>query len=259
MAESARPRDEALRSPARRRVADALTVATPGGLDAHELADRVGLHVTTVRWHLERLEAANLVHSHPERAGSAGRPRKIYRLVDVSPDATVDDDRDRRSLHLLSALLIDMLATQHARRTVSPEEAGEQWALEHMDPDASRRPATTPGEWLSKLGGLTDVLHEWGYTPAISTGADRDNADVRLTHCPFRDLARANPAVVCGIHRGLMRGAMSKLGERTTDVELLPFLEGDTCVAHLRRRPPLELSQTPEIEAKESSDDRHAD
>lgn len=259
MAESTQLREEALRSPARRRVADALTVAAPDGLDAHEIADRVGLHVTTARWHLERLEAANLVRSHPERAGSAGRPRKIYHLVDVSSEPAIDDDRDRRSLQLLSALLIDMLATQHGRRAVTPEEAGEQWALEHMDPDASHRPATTPGEWLSKLGGLTDVLHDWGYTPAISTGADRDNADVRLTHCPFRDLARANPAVVCGIHRGLMRGAMSKLGERTTDVELLPFLEGDTCVAHLRRRAPLQLPQTPDIEAKESSDDRHSD
>lgn len=248
MPDAVQSRDDALRSPARRRVADALA-QEKNGLDAHQIADAIGLHVTTVRWHLERLEAAGYVASRSERAGGAGRPRKVYTVVEQTdkPDA----ERDRRSLELLGGLLTQMVSTQD-ERPVSPEEAGEKWASEHVHTSSSTEPAQTPGEWISKIGGLTDVLNSWGYTPAISTNGDGQRADIRLAHCPFRELARDNPAVVCGIHRGLIRGTMRKLGETDTEVDLLPFADGDTCIAHLTHHPSSTEAQTPGTTAKES-------
>lgn len=248
MSNAAQPRDDALRSPARRRVADALAEVDEG-LDAHQIAKVVDLHVTTVRWHLERLEAAGHVQSRAERAGNAGRPRKVYTLVTVldKPDA----ERDRRSLELLSGLLTQMVSGSNTR-AISAEEAGERWAQQHANSSSSGDPARTPGEWISKIGGLTDVLNEWGYTPAISTNGDGQRADIRLAHCPFRELARENPAVVCGIHRGLIRGTMRKLGENDTEVELLPFAEGDVCIAHLTNHASSTEPPTPDTQAKES-------
>ena len=34
-----------------------------------------------------------------------------------------------------------------------------------------------------------------------------------FTHCPFRDLAEANPDLVCGLHRGMVEGLVDTLGD----------------------------------------------
>ena len=48
--------------------------AAPGGLDTNRLAEAVGLHPNTVRWHLGVLTDAGLVHSAPEQqSGEAAR------------------------------------------------------------------------------------------------------------------------------------------------------------------------------------------
>jgi len=31
-------------------------------------------------------------------------------------------------------------------------------------------------------------------------------------HCPFRDLAEANPAVICGLHQGMVEGFVEARG-----------------------------------------------
>lgn len=221
-----------LDSVVRRGIVEHLSAVTGRRQTARELAAVVGVHTSTARFHLDQLVAAKTLGTGYERRG-VGRPRKIYFIPETTPEQDVH--QHNQSLQLLSQLLIDMLASGENSSSITPEEAGEKWAREHIDAHPNHTPATTPGEWLSKLGGLTDVLHDWGYTPQISTTGDRDKANIRLTHCPFRDLARTNPTVVCGIHRGLMRGAMAELGETDTDVTLLPFDEGDTCVAHLHR------------------------
>src|SRR5688572_22466683 len=73
-----------LTSPVRRRLVDALANADTGamtpGFTAAELGIQVGLHVTTVRFHLDQLVAAGLVESAVRREGGAGRPRKVYSL-----------------------------------------------------------------------------------------------------------------------------------------------------------------------------------
>lgn len=221
-----------LDSAVRRRIVDELQAESGRTLTAGQVAEIFGVHTSTARFHLDQLALAGTVSTAYERRG-VGRPRKVYFLPKRSASRSVE--RDHQSLQMLTGLLVSMLADRDSDSGRTPDQVGEAWARENVDVDASGLPSATPGEWLSKIAGLTDVLHDWGYVPAITTNADRNEVDVRLAHCPFRDLARANPAVVCGIHRGLIRGTMRKLGEMTTDIELLPFIEGDTCIAHLHR------------------------
>ena len=71
-----------LTSPVRRRIVEVLTRVTDGHdhgpLSAAELAAEVGLHVSTVRFHLDQLVAVRLVEPHFRRQPGAGRPRKVY-------------------------------------------------------------------------------------------------------------------------------------------------------------------------------------
>jgi predicted ArsR family transcriptional regulator len=238
-----------LASPVRRRLVDALAradgdAATPGSTAA-ELGVEVGLHVTTVRFHLDQLVAAGIVESAVRRDGGAGRPRKVYSLAPGSLD-DVDARAEADHLRLLSGLLASTLTQGVTGHAMTPAEAGRRWAVEHVAPQQGSPPADTAGRWLGKLAQMIDVLQEWGYTPELKTSDGGRVAEVTLAHCPFLDLARENPAVVCGIHRGLIAGSLAQLGESATRVSLEPFVDATTCIAHVSTTTPFRTTASKE-------------
>lgn len=223
-----------LMSPVRRAIVDVLArhvpeVDAPRGMTAAQLAQALELHVTTVRFHLDQLVSAGILEAGFSRAFGVGRPRKLYSVAAGS----FDDSRDHDSLRLLTQLLADAFGNG----ALTPAEAGEAWAREHVR-RVEEPPASTPGEWLGKVGRMVDVLQEWGYTPELSTTDGGRTARVDLHHCPFLELAETNPAVVCGVHRGLIRGALQQLGEDDAQVSLEPFVGPRLCQAHVTTRTP---------------------
>lgn len=245
-----------LSSSVRRRIVDVLANLPPvrdpqtgakqpaEGLSARDLADRLHLHVTTMRFHLDQLVAGGLVVTQFKRGGGAGRPRKLYAIAHGS----LDTECSEQSFARLSEVLVDSF--NDSSKNLTPEQLGARWGrrrIQHEDLDASRTaPAQTPGQWLGKIGRMVDVLEEWGYTPEVSTTEGGRTARVALHGCPFLDLARDNTALVCGIHRGLIRGVMEELGEEHTEVSLTPFVTPHLCVAALSTGTP-QSSTTPRI------------
>ena len=65
--------------------------------------------------------------------------------------------------------------------------------------------------------------------PAPGTG----EREIRLRACPYRDVAREHPEVVCAIHLGLLQGVLTQLGNRSTTVRLVPFVKPHLCLAYL--------------------------
>lgn len=239
-----------LMSPARRRVMDVLVANSRAAMDtdrddeghhegmtASELADELALHVTTVRFHLDQLVAAGLLTTRSLRGPGAGRPRKVYLVNPGSlSDLRVLDGRSAHAFEMLAGLLARNWIAPDGT-TLSAEEAGRRWSQERLEePDGAPAPAATPGQWLQKLGTAIDVLNEWGYTAEINTSQGGRQASIRLADCPFLDMARDRPDVVCAVHRGLLDGAMTALGEQA-DVSLEPFLTSRECLAHLTRQP----------------------
>jgi len=229
-----------LASPVRRRLVDTLAdramvvgESGPEGMTAAALAEVVGLHVTTVRFHLDRLVGGGLVETLDERQG-VGRPRKLYR---IAAGALADVD-DATSYRLLSEVLVSSLGTAPGSPGPTPVEAGREWARRHVPHDQEDGPAQSAGQWLGKVGRVIDVLRRWGYTPALTTTDRGRTAAITLEDCPFLELARSNPAVVCGIHRGLLTGALEQVGEPSTRVSLEPFVGSSTCLAHVTTTTP---------------------
>ena len=73
-------RHTALASEPRRRALALMTEsAEPLGVGA--VAEALGLHITTARFHLEQLEAAGLVERQVARAGQRGRPQVLFSAV----------------------------------------------------------------------------------------------------------------------------------------------------------------------------------
>jgi predicted ArsR family transcriptional regulator len=238
-----------LASPARRAIVDALREYRPpedqvdaGGMTTHQLAELLGLHPTTVRFHADRLEAAGIIRSHLTTAFGVGRPRKAYAVVPV----VAEQDRSTYLLHLLEAM------TESFGSGATPKEAGERWARHHL-PSVPSAPATSPGGWLAKIGPLVDVLQDWGYAPELTTTDGGRTCRIALTECPFRELASAHPEVVCGIHRGLLLGALRQVGEEDVDVLVQPFVTPTRCHAQITARQPFD--RHPEQPCEESPDE----
>lgn len=198
------------------------------GASAAELADLLDLHVTTVRFHLDQLVSVGLLQTSDRRGDGAGRPRKMYAVTQsrVEPSTSSTD-----SYLALAGILADSFGTD-PEHPQTPEEAGMQWAHENV-PASSSDPAQTPGQWLGRIGELVDALEDWGYTPNVATREGGRRVEVTLVDCPFLALASTHPDVVCGIHRGLMRGTLDQLGEDDVDISLEPLVGPATCLAHI--------------------------
>lgn len=245
-----------LTSTIRRRIVDTLanlpsvvdpltgTLQPAEGLSAQELAEQFGLHVTTMRFHLDQLVSAGLLTSHFQRREGAGRPRKLYAVERGSLETIAPEQAYR----MLSELLVESFSTDEQGRPLTPDEAGARWGRRRVAEEQLQlvdvTPARTAGQWLGKIGQMVDLLKEWGYTPEVSTTNAGRTARVALHDCPFLPLAQDNAAVVCGIHRGLIRGVMESLGEHSTDIGLTPFVTPHLCVAALTAGTPFDAPKT---------------
>lgn len=209
----------ALDSPVRRAIHDHL-VAHPEGATAAQLAAILEQHITTTRFHVDRLIQAGLVASFNERPVGAGRPTKRYVAVEPGTGAT--------PYQLLAEVLTTALGTD-----AGPEEAGYRWALKETSRVPVPEPAASVGEWLGKVGVVVDMLDDWGYGADIGISGDGQHVEIGLNECPFRELAEQNPKVVCAVHRGLIRGALAASGEPSVSVGLDVFQTPDRCLARL--------------------------
>jgi predicted ArsR family transcriptional regulator len=198
-------------------------------LGVAEVAERVGLHTNTARFHLDGLVDAGLAVRSSEARDQPGRPRSLYAASANSAPV------GRRSYRLLAEILTSYLASQNKRPDDAALAAGTEWG---------RFLATPPGPFRQVSAAeateqLIDVLDDVGFAPQ-STAARRGRQQVVLHHCPFREAAEEHRDVVCSVHLGLMRGLLDEIDAPVQVQRLDPFVEPDIkCVTHLvsRRRP----------------------
>lgn len=217
--------DDAVLPSARRRVLDLLR--RDGRADAKHVAEALGLHVSTARFHLDALTASGLVDRAPAAERAVGRPRVVYRPVASGADA----------YRLLAEALVRELAEEGAAGRARAERVGLAWA--------ASRPAGSE---------LVAELAQAGFDPRPGNPGDDPSGDphgasgasgaagvitrVEMRACPYLDLARQHPDVVCAVHKGLIEGLVA--GERPgpvrREVELVPFATDECCVVHITQR-----------------------
>lgn len=207
-----RDRHVALASPTRRSILAALS-SEGSPRDALTLSRDLGLHVTTVRFHLERLEEAGLVRVEPAAEVRRGRPRLLYSVTSY-------ESRDERSqMQLINALTAALGKRTSDDGRARSLEAGRRWA----DQIAPAQPK--PG---SNREVLVEVLTDLGFESV----PDADGIDLRS--CPFREAAKNKPEVVCSIHEGLVKRIAEQTNPPGSQLpELLPFVTPTVCrIAH---------------------------
>jgi predicted ArsR family transcriptional regulator len=209
------------------RHADVLAVlrAAERPLSAAEVAASCGLHVNTARLHLDSLAADGLAERATEPRGVPGRPRILYSPTAVPGGA--------RSYRLLSEMLVGLVASL-ADAPSAAAEVGRAWGR-HLVERSAPSERVDPQEAMARLTRLLDGM---GFQPEV--GPRRNDGDagrgseVRLHHCPFREVAEGHTDIVCAIHLGVMQGAMAEQHVPLEVTSLHPFVTPRLCVAQLR-------------------------
>jgi predicted ArsR family transcriptional regulator len=218
----------------------ALVREAPTPMTIADVADRLGIHLNTARFHLDALAAADLVERVRLPRTGPGRPAFAFRAR-----RRMDPGGPRRYELLAGVLVRELAASRDGARRAA--DAGRAWgrsllADERTEPQAGPADRTDRGTDRGTdrttdratdraTDRLVELLDEFGFAPERRTA--HGEQQIALRHCPFLELAEDARQVVCPVHLGLMQGAMEQLSDEVSVESLEPFAEPDLCLTHL--------------------------
>ncbi|WP_166905874.1 metalloregulator ArsR/SmtB family transcription factor [Mycobacterium sp. DL440] len=179
------------------------------------IAERLEVHANTVRFHLDALLEQHQIRRVAGSHDKPGRPPQLFAAVGGM------DPGGPRHYRLLAEALAESVAAgagPGAGTSAAGRRLGARLAAARSDA-AERNPVEK----------LVDLLDDLGFAPE----SDVAGTEIALRHCPFLEIAKVRPEVICPIHLGLMQGAMAAWDAPVTVDGLHPFVESDRCVAQL--------------------------
>ena len=196
---------------------------SPRPLSTTEMATSLGLHVNTVRPHLERMRDAGLLEVFVDARGGVGRPQHRYSLAADAPSLGLEPP-------------VFPLATRLLLRVAAEAGAGSDEAIETgRDQGRDDGARSLQREARPCAAALVERLATLGFDPAVVE--TDEGVTVAFTHCPFRELAEANPDLVCGLHRGLVEGFVEAFGGDTEVGQFRSLVDRTPCEVDLRLAP----------------------
>ena len=173
---------------------------SPRPLATADVSESLGLHPNTVRPHLERMREAGLLDVEVSGRGDVGRPQHRYSIASDAPSLGLEPP----TMPMLARMVLAMAS----RLQASADDAEVVGRSEGVARAASYRHAP------STLEAVVADLDRLGFDPIVTDGPSGvDDAVVAFAHCPFAELAEQHPDLVCGLHRGLVAGFVSEMGD----------------------------------------------
>jgi predicted ArsR family transcriptional regulator len=174
-------------------------------LSAGEAAASVGVHRTVARAHLQRLAELGLLQVGVRRGLGGGRPAKVYVATTEPLTAALPPRRYERLAGLLAGALRAASDSEEAAAAAA-EAAGWTYGREEVARLGAARAAA-----LEISGGGTRLtpaaaqswLDENGFRATVVAGAP---VEICLRNCVFREVAIADPLLVCALDRGVVCG-----------------------------------------------------
>lgn len=208
-----------------------------GACTVGELAAETGLHENTTREHLQRLIAEGYVRRERGTPAGRGRPRMQYRATRPS-DVHQDPGALRRlEESIAQAALAQALLDGYGRATSDVAGAAREDGVRiGRDLDTARPAAPEPDGRPSderQVLALDAHLDRMGFDPVL----ERETMTFHLWRCPFLELARDRPDVVCSVHLGLAQGVLDQVGGPVRADRLQPFVGPEHCTLRLRVEP----------------------
>jgi predicted ArsR family transcriptional regulator len=161
-----------------------------------EAAAARGVPRTVAAFHLDKLVEAGLLQVTHARTGGrsgpgAGRPAALYTRAERQHEVSIPP----RSYAAAARILADAV-----------DEAGADRALHAVAEREGERQGREEAGGGVGLDAVAAALERRGYEP------ERDGDRLWSRNCPFHDLSRANPPVICGMNHALLAGLVRGLG-----------------------------------------------
>lgn len=186
-----------------------------------EAATAVGISRKLAAFHLDKLADKGLLVSHyarpPGRSGpGAGRSSKYYAVSDELLDVSLP----ARGYDVVGSILVDaIVATEDG---TSAKQAAARIANEEgvaLGEEVKKELGLRPPGAERAMSVAESVLEQRGYEPYRD-----ESGALRMRNCPFHDLSRRSPELVCGLNKNFIEGLLRGLGN-------------DSVIAELDRRP----------------------
>lgn len=192
-------------------------------LSTAEIAEMSGLHVNTVRPHLERMRDVGLLRVDTEARGEIGRPQHRYSVAAGAPRVGFGE---AAYAALARGLLMAMVDARVDREILV--EAGRA---------IGREGAARSASGVGVLAALMAEQNRQGFDPDLErAGRDEAGSPIIRFHCPFPDLAAANPELVCGFHRGMVDGLLEERVAGAVTSTFSTILDDPPCRVELVER-----------------------
>lgn len=193
--------------------------AADGPVDASHVAEVLDLHVSTARFHLNKLINDGLVVAVPLPSTSVGRPRTGYSTSLPKPELR------------LIGLLVESLGDDEESRRAAAVEIGRRWAaptLDHHQDSAAADPVQVIESTLTKLGFEVQ-----------STSMVADVLNISICSCTLHDVTRTDPAVSYSIIEGVLDQvlAVTHPAPAGFTTSVLSDFGGTSCVIMVRLTP----------------------
>lgn len=184
-------------------------------------------HPNTIREHLDGLVDDGLAIRSRTPTQLRGRPAWLYESAsDFGPDP------QGREYAGLASALAGQIAKTSAHPRADAIEAGRRWGRELVQNSPATRGTTTRSEIHPTASAtnleLLALLSKLGFAPSLDPGLNV----IRLHRCPLLEAAYRFPEVICGVHLGIIRGALNELGadpDQSERVDLHTFSEPGAC------------------------------
>lgn len=183
-------------------------------LSSAECAAALDLPKSTIRAHLDRLVAENVLKVEFRKTGGrtgpgSGRPSKMFAVAVGEVGASVPPRHYDLAAELLAAAV---------QRSIDTGERIQD-ALAAVAFEAGRGLGTAQGT-------LHQVLALSGYEPR----PDGDGGTI-MANCPFHRIASDHSEVVCALNGSLLNGALAGCGD--TEHSIVPDTEASHCCARI--------------------------
>ena len=203
-----------------------------GAATLEDLSETTGLHVNTVRGHLDVLIAGGYVERANEPPQGRGRPRLTYRSTPES-DSPYDE---------LAQALTHALESADARTLA--KATATKWR-------STTNPIAPAGNLDEAVDRAVEGLRAVGFAAEATTLGD----SIVVGTCPYASLIEAHP-IICDIHTELLVQMLQDTGQDVTVAGMDVWVKPTLCRARLTR-PDLEPARSIEFdEALTSSNER---
>ncbi|HEX6569266.1 MAG TPA: hypothetical protein VF015_08870, partial [Acidimicrobiales bacterium] len=190
--------------------------------------DTLGLHANTVRPHLDRMREVGLLEVVTDTQGAVGRPQHRFSLAADAPSLGLEPT----TFPVLARMLLRLAAAGGLDRAEVVDTGRDQGELDAVA--IARALDITTADAGTCVEGLVARLDALGFDPEVA--GEGDQATVAFAHCPFRELAEANPEIVCALHEGLVEGIVDALGGAAV-AAFHPLTDRTPCQADLALSP----------------------